>query len=108
MPEKTGEPTPQPHVNMPSAKQASGFRRKLVGIVRSNKMEKTVVVEVIRNYVNGKYRKYVKARTRYKAHDPLNEYYVGDSVEIREHRPLSRGKRWVVTKLVRASSERSK
>lgn len=77
-----------------------GFRRKLVGIVRSDKMDKTVVVEVVRRYVHGKYHKYVKTRERYKAHDETNEYGIGDRVEIRENRPLSKSKRWVVTRLI--------
>jgi small subunit ribosomal protein S17 len=83
-----------------------GFRRKLVGKVTSDRMNKTVVVEVVRTHVAKKYRKYVKARETYKAHDETNEYGIGDTVEIQEHRPISKHKRWVVTKLVRASAER--
>jgi small subunit ribosomal protein S17 len=83
-----------------------GFRRRLIGTVKSNKMDKTVVVEVTRRYVHTKYKKYVKARERYRAHDENNEYFVGDQVEIKEFRPISRTKRWVVTKLVRGSAER--
>ena len=83
------------------------FRRKLVGIVRSNKMNKTVVVEVMRRSVRSKYRKYVRSRERYKAHDEENTYFIGDTVEIQEHRPLSRDKRWVVTRLIRASADRA-
>lgn len=82
--------------------QKKGFRRRLVGIVRSDKMDKTVVVEVVRRYVHGKYHKYVKTRERYKAHDETNEYHKGDRVEIRENRPLSKEKRWVVTRLIAA------
>ena len=80
--------------------EAHGFRRKLVGKVTSNKMNKTVTVEVIRNSPDPVYKKYVRARERYKAHDETNEYKVGDRVEIQEHRPISRDKRWLVTKLV--------
>jgi small subunit ribosomal protein S17 len=83
-----------------------GFRRRLIGTVKSNKMDKTVVVEVARRSVHGKYKKYVKTRERYRAHDEQNEYFVGDQVEIQEFRPISRTKRWVVTKLVRASADR--
>jgi small subunit ribosomal protein S17 len=79
---------------------AHGFRRKLVGRVTSNKMSKTVVVEVIRKSADPVYKKYVKARERYKAHDETNQYKVGDRVEIQEHRPISREKRWLVTKLI--------
>lgn len=86
--------------------KARGFRRKLIGTVRSAKMDKTVVVEVVRYFKHGKYKKYVKTRERYKAHDATNEYRAGDRVEIQESRPLSKQKRWVVTKLVAASAER--
>ena len=60
----------------------TGFRRRLVGTVRSTAMDKTVVVEVVRRYVSAKYRKYVRARERYKAHDEVNECAVGDKVLI--------------------------
>jgi small subunit ribosomal protein S17 len=80
--------------------KAHGFRRKLVGKVTSDKMNKTVTVEVIRNALDPVYKKYVRRRERYKAHDETNQYKVGDRVEIQEHRPISRDKRWLVTKLV--------
>jgi small subunit ribosomal protein S17 len=82
-----------------------GFRRKLVGRVTSDKMNKTVVVEVIRNAPDPVYKKYVRARERYKAHDETNQYKVGDRVEITEHRPISRDKRWLVTKLISRAVE---
>jgi small subunit ribosomal protein S17 len=78
---------------------APGFRRKLVGRVTSDKME------VIRNAPDPVYKKYVRARERYKAHDETNQYKVGDRVEITEHRPISRDKRWLVTKLISRSVE---
>jgi small subunit ribosomal protein S17 len=77
-----------------------GFRRKLVGRVTGNKMNKTVTVEVIRNAPDPVYKKYVRQRDRYKAHDETNQYKVGDRVEIQEHRPISRDKRWLVTRLI--------
>ncbi|HHH29651.1 MAG TPA: 30S ribosomal protein S17 [Polyangiaceae bacterium] len=86
-----------------AAEQAPKNRRKLTGIVRSNKMDKTVVVEVSRRYVHRKYKKYVKARERYKAHDGDNQYNIGDTVEIMESRPLSKDKRWTVTRLITAA-----
>jgi small subunit ribosomal protein S17 len=61
---------------------------------------KTVVVEVIRNAPDPMYKKYVRHRERYKAHDETNQYKVGDRVEIQEHRPISRDKRWLVTRLI--------
>ena len=82
-----------------------GFRRKLLGRVTSSKMNKTVVVEVIRSSVDPVYKKYVRSRARYKAHDETNQYKVGDRVEIQEHRPISRDKRWLVTKLIARTVE---
>jgi small subunit ribosomal protein S17 len=84
---------------------AHGFRRKLVGKVTSHKMNKTVTVEVIRNSPDPVYKKYVRARERYKAHDETNQYKTGDRVEIQEHRPISRDKRWLVTKLISRAVE---
>jgi len=79
--------------------------RKLIGRVMSNKMDKTVVVEVVRFKVAAMYKKYVRVRKRYKAHDEKNEYRVGDRVEIMEHRPLSRHKRFLVVRLVARTVE---
>ncbi len=76
------------------------FRRTMIGVVTSDKMNKTVVVEVIRKAMDPVYKKYVRMRERYKAHDEQNQYKTGDRVEIQEHRPISRDKRWLVTRLV--------
>ena len=86
-------------------KTAHGFRRKLVGKVTSNKMDKTVTVEVIRNSPDPVYKKYVRQRNRYKAHDPSNAFKTGDRVEITEHAPISREKRWLVTRLIARRAE---
>jgi small subunit ribosomal protein S17 len=81
-------------------------RRRLIGRVASAKMQKTVVVEVVRFKRDNVYKKYVKVRKRYKAHDEKGEYRAGDQVEIQEHRPLSREKRWKVVRLIdRPASE---
>lgn len=69
-------------------------RRVLVGQVVSDKMDKTIVVRVIRRYKHPQYRKYVNEQVKYKAHDERNEARVGDKVRIVESRPLSRDKRW--------------
>jgi len=82
-----------------------GFRRKLVGLVKSDKCDKTIVVEVVRNARDPMYKKYVRFRERYKAHDEKNAYKVGDRVEIQEHRPISREKRWIVTRLISRQAE---
>jgi small subunit ribosomal protein S17 len=81
------------------------FRRRLLGRVVSNKMDKTVVVEVVRRARDTVYKKYVRNRDRYKAHDEKNEFKVGDRVEIMEHRPLSKEKRWKVIKLISRAVE---
>jgi small subunit ribosomal protein S17 len=71
-------------------------RRRLIGKVSSDKMTKTVVVEVMRYKMHPAYHKYVKVRKRYKAHDENNEAKVGDKVRIIESRPRSKDKRWAV------------
>jgi len=70
-------------------------RRRLIGVVASNKMTKTVVVEIGRTFRHPLYRKVVHLSKRVKAHDELG-CQVGDQVQIVESRPLSREKRWVV------------
>ncbi len=77
-----------------------GFRRRLIGRVTSDKMEKTVVVEVTRFKMHRMYKKYIRVRKKYKAHDENNEFKAGDRVEMVEHRPLSKHKRWKVAKLL--------
>ncbi len=75
-------------------------RRRLTGVVKSDKMTKTVVVEVTRTYKHPLYKKVVHASSRFKAHDELGAK-AGDIVEIVESRPLSKDKRWVVQSIVR-------
>jgi small subunit ribosomal protein S17 len=87
-------------VNAPAESGNPVYRRKLIGRIRSDKMDKTVIVEVVRFKREGIYKKYVRVRKRYKAHDEKNEFKTGDRVEIIESRPLSREKRWAVTRLV--------
>jgi small subunit ribosomal protein S17 len=71
-------------------------KKKLTGKVVSDKMDKTVVVNVTRYVAHKKYGKYYKIDKRYKAHDETNEYKVGDVVIIEESRPLSKDKNFVV------------
>ena len=71
------------------------------GVVLSNKMDKTVVVNVERLVKHVKYKKYLKQRTRFKAHDEQNECGIGDQVEIVETRPLSHDKRWRVRAILK-------
>ena len=79
-----------------SDSSANSGRRVLTGRVVSDKMDKTVVVEVIRRVKHPRYRKYINRRKTYKAHDEANAYSLNDQVVIQESRPLSRTKRWVV------------
>ena len=85
-------------------KDASGrkrvSRRRLIGRIKSDKMDKTVVVEVVRYKMDPVYKKYVRVRKRYKAHDAENQYKAGDRVEIVEHKPYSKEKRWKVARLI--------
>ena len=75
-------------------------RRTLQGVVTSDKMDRTVVVEVRHRVKHKTYHKYMSRRVRYKAHDGENECHVGDKVLIIESRPLSKDKRWRVKKIV--------
>lgn len=75
-------------------------RRRITGVVTSNKMTKTVVVEITRVFRHPLYRKVVHASKRVKAHDELG-CQIGDKVQIVESRPLSRDKRWVVESVVK-------
>src|SRR5205814_385762 len=74
----------------------TGHRKQREGVVVSDKMDKTVVVQVSRVVRHGKYRKFLNSRARYKAHDEQNRCRVGDRVRIIETRPLSRDKGWAV------------
>ena len=75
-------------------------RRRLTGVVTSNKMMKTVVVEITRTYRHPLYGKVVHTHSRVKAHDELG-CQIGDEVQIVESRPLSRDKRWVVATILK-------
>ncbi len=75
-------------------------RKTLVGVVVSDKMEKTVVVAVERVVAHPLYGRRMRRTERYKAHDAENTARVGDRVEMMETRPLSRDKRWRVTSIL--------
>lgn len=77
------------------------LRKERVGIVKSNKMDKTVVVEVNTLIMHPKYQKVVKRNNSFKAHDEGNECKIGDKVRIVETRPLSRDKRWRVAEILK-------
>ena len=75
---------------------ARGLRKSQDGVVVSDKMDKSVIVEVSRTVLHPLYQKYVRKRTRFMAHDESNALKIGDRVRIVESRPMSRRKRWRV------------
>jgi small subunit ribosomal protein S17 len=85
-------------------KSGRGNRVQKVGIVFSDKMEKTVVVRVDRQVMHMKYRRYVRRTTKFKAHDELGAS-VGDRVRIIETRPLSAQKRWRVVEILQKAAK---
>ena len=76
------------------------FRKEIIGVVRSNKMEKTITVSVERKMKHPKYKKFVKATAKLKAHDEKNECNENDIVRIMETRPLSKDKRWRLVEII--------
>ncbi|MCB0259120.1 MAG: 30S ribosomal protein S17 [Calditrichaeota bacterium] len=77
-----------------------GIRKTRVGIVVSDKMDKTVVVAVERLVKHPLYKKYIKQTSKFKAHDSENQCDIGDKVKIMETRPLSKTKRWRVVEII--------
>ena len=71
-------------------------KRIMQGVVVSDKMEKTIVVNVERKFPHSLYKKFIKRSKRYHVHDKDNEFKMGDIVKIQECRPLSKSKRWEV------------
>ncbi len=80
--------------------QKKANRKQLVGVVSSNKMEKTITVKVERQVRHPKYGKFIKKSKKFMAHDPNNECSIGDTVKIEEFRPLSRKKRWTLIEVI--------
>jgi len=81
-----------------------GQRKIRTGVVVSDKMDKTVVVEVARTVMHPVYKKYVRRRKRFMAHDEGNRCRIGDKVMIVETRPLSRNKNWRVRKVIKEAA----
>ena len=77
-----------------------GTKRQLVGTIISNKMDKTVVVMTERLVKHPLYKKYVRRRNKFMAHDKENACQIGDRVMITESRPLSKTKRWRVSRII--------
>jgi len=76
----------------------------LIGTVTSNKMQKTIVVEVTRKKAHPLYGRVISIRKKFYAHDEKNEAHMGDVVRIEESRPLSRLKRWTLKEIVRKTA----
>jgi small subunit ribosomal protein S17 len=84
----------------PNMTEARSRRQTVVGTVVSDKMQKTVVVEIARLVRHQTYDKMVRRKTKVKAHDEQNACHVGDKVELMETRPLSKDKRWRVMEIL--------
>lgn len=76
------------------------LRKEKVGVVVSNKMEKSIAVEVERMVKHPKYGKFVKKTSKFMAHDEKNECNIGDTVKIAETRPLSKNKCWRLVEII--------
>ena len=88
-----------------TAKSAAPAKNtELIGKVTSAKMEKTLVVEVIRLVQHAKYRRVIRISKRFYAHDEKNEAHIGDVVRLEETRPLSKLKRWRLKEIVRKTA----
>ena len=70
------------------------------GIVVSDKMDKTIVVKVERQFKHPLYKKIVRRHKNFKAHDENNECHVGDTVLIMEHKPISKDKKWILSRII--------
>jgi small subunit ribosomal protein S17 len=94
------------NVNLQQAAETRGRPKTRTGTVLSNKMTKTVVVQVERRMKHGKYGKYLTEKKKYKCHDELQSAKPGDKVRIVETRPMSKEKRWRVAEiLVKAEAD---
>ena len=80
--------------------ETRNLRKEKTGLVVSNKMEKSIVVEVERKIMHPKYGKFVKKSSRFVAHDEKNECSEGDKVKIAETRPLSKNKFWRLVEII--------
>ena len=76
------------------------LRKTRVGIVSSNKMDKTIVVSILDSVKHPLYKKVIKSTVKFKAHDEENVCNIGDKVEIMETRPLSKDKRWRLVRII--------
>ena len=85
--------------------QARGYRKERIGVVVSDVQDKTIVVKVDRRTQHPMYKKVVKVRRKFTAHDEKNEAKVGDTVRIAETRPLSKNKCWRLVEIISRAVE---
>jgi small subunit ribosomal protein S17 len=83
-----------------SEEKVQRHRKEFVGTVISDKMQKTIVVQVARLVKHPRYPKIIRSKARFKAHDEKNAAHIGDRVRIMETRPLSRDKRWRLVEII--------
>lgn len=100
----TKKKTVAPKASEAATPAAKLHRRTMVGIVVSDKMNKTRVVRVERQVQDGMYGKYITKANKFKAHDEENKAKTGDQVVIVESRPLSKDKRWAIQKILRVGA----
>ena len=86
----------------------NNLRKKRVGVVVSDKMQKTIVVQIRRKALHPLYGKVIEKANKFKVHDEKNEAKTGDRVLIRETRPLSKDKRWTLVEVVARGAGHSK
>ncbi|MCK9269230.1 MAG: 30S ribosomal protein S17 [Bacteroidales bacterium] len=82
------------------AKTTRALRKERIGLVTSNKMDKSITVQVERRVKHPMYKKFVKKTTRFSAHDEKNECNIGDTVRIMETKPLSKNKCWRLVEII--------
>lgn len=82
-----------------------GNRKFAIGVVTSNKMEKSIVVKITTKVKHPLYGKFIKRSKKYMVHDPEQQANIGDTVKIMEVRPLSKNKRWRLAEIVERSTE---
>ena len=84
--------------------QAAGRRKELIGHVVSNRMNKTIVVQVVRRKAHPLYSRVISKAKKFYAHDEKNEAHIGDVVKLEETRPLSKLKRWKLKEVLRKTA----
>jgi len=87
--------------------QKTTKRKTLMGLVVSNKMDKTVVVKVELKFIHPKFKKVVKSTRKYSAHDEKNQCCPGDLISISETRPLSKTKRWRLIEIIKKGEDKA-